>query len=169
MRYKTLWVVTLLLVVSLQLSACRSTADEAAQESSPATVEHLEAGGSAADSTEDNTATVEGLEMGLDATRITLTEEAAARLDIQTDSVRDEQVNGLQQRVIPYAALLYDAEGNTWTYTNAAPLTFVRQAITVDRIEGDLVVLTKGPALGTAVVTVGATELYGSESEFEEE
>jgi hypothetical protein len=33
----------------------------------------------------------------------------------------------------------------------------------VDRIEGDVAMLTAGPVVGTAVVVVGATELLGAE------
>jgi hypothetical protein len=35
----------------------------------------------------------------------------------------------------------------------------------VDRIEGDRVLLTDGPPAGTKVVTVGVTEVYGTELE----
>jgi hypothetical protein len=117
---------------------------------------------------ENGAATVEHLD-GPEPARVTLTEDAAKRLDIQTAAIRDAEVNGTQQRVIPYAAILYDTQGDTWTYANPEPLTFVRSPIVVDRIEGDLAVLSDGPPSGTAVVTVGAAELYGSEIEFEEE
>jgi multidrug efflux system membrane fusion protein len=39
----------------------------------------------------------------------------------------------------------------------------VRERITVDDIEDGRAVLTDGPAVGTAVVSVGAAELYGTE------
>jgi hypothetical protein len=52
---------------------------------------------------------------------------------------------------------------------SVGPLTFERQEITVDTIEGDKVILSEGPEVGANVVTMGATELYGSEAEFEEE
>jgi len=106
---------------------------------------------------------------GSDLSRVTLTEHAAQRLDIQTTVVRSVQVRGTLRKVIPYAAILYDTEGHTWAYTMTEPLTFVRSPVTVDYIEGDIAVLTEGPAAGIAVVTVGAAELYGSEEEFEEE
>lgn len=54
-------------------------------------------------------------------------------------------------------------QGETWAYTNPEPLVFIRQSIIIDFIEGDLAVLSEGPATGTAVVTVGAAELYGAE------
>ncbi len=101
--------------------------------------------------------------------RVTLTEAAATRLDIQTAAIRDVVVNGTRRKVIPYAAVLYDTEGATWTYTNPEPLVFVRYRIEVDYIEGDLAILSAGPPSGSAVVTVGAQELYGAEVEFEEE
>lgn len=65
--------------------------------------------------------------------------------------------------VMPYDALLYDVRGGTWTYTRVASLTFVRHRVTVDYIEKDVAILIEGPPLGTEVVTVGATELFGIE------
>ena len=144
------WMVALLLAACLPLAACKQTSETAAaaEDAGPAKVEHLD---------------------GAEPTRVTLTEEAAKRLDIQTAAIREMEVGGAQRKVIPYAAVLYDTEGNTWTYSSPEPLVFVRHKITVDRIEGEMAVLSEGPAAGTAVVTVGAQELYGSELEFEEE
>jgi hypothetical protein len=102
---------------------------------------------------------------GTDLNRLTLTEDAAKRLDIQMADVHE--VDG--KMVVPYASILYEANGNTWVYVNVAPLVFVRQAIEIDSINGDEAILSKGPDSGSTVVTVGAAELYGSESEFEEE
>jgi hypothetical protein len=102
---------------------------------------------------------------GTDLNRITLTEEAAKRLDVQTAEVHEAD----GKMAVPYASILYEANGNTWVYVNVAPLVFVRQAIVIDSINGDEAILSKGPDSGSAVVTVGAAELYGSESEFEEE
>ena len=91
------------------------------------------------------------------------------RLAIQTVAVRDTTVGGAERKVIPYAAVLYDTQGNTWTYINSEPNIFVRHPITVDDIDGDEALLSDGPASGTSVVTDGAAELYGAEVEFEEE
>ena len=107
--------------------------------------------------------------VGTDLNRLTLTEKAAERLGLETAQVRAEQVDGAEQLVVPYAALLYDPSGVTWVYVNVEPLVFVRQAIVVDSIQGDDVFLSEGPEAGANVVTLGATELFGSESEFEEE
>jgi hypothetical protein len=70
---------------------------------------------------------------------------------------------GEKRKVIPYAAVLYDAKGNTWVYTNPEPLVFIRQPIQIDTIVGDEARLIDGPSVGTAVVTVGGAELYGTE------
>ena len=71
--------------------------------------------------------------------------------------------NGTGSKVIPYAAVVYDAKGAGWVYTNPEPLVFVRHRISVDFIQGDQAVLLEGPPTGTQVVTVGVIQLYGSE------
>ncbi len=106
---------------------------------------------------------------GTDLNRITLTEKAADRLGLETAPVLAQQVDGIERLVIPYAALLYDPSGQAWAYVNVAPLVFVRQEITVDSIQQGNVILSTGLKAGDDVVTLGATELFGSESEFEEE
>ena len=93
---------------------------------------------------------------GSDFQRVILTEKAAQRLDIQTAPMG-------AGNVIPYAAVLYGLNGETWTYTNPEPLVFVRQSIVIDRIEGDSAFLSEGPDTGTAVVIIGVAELYGAE------
>jgi hypothetical protein len=92
---------------------------------------------------------------GTELHRLTLTDGAVRRLGIQTVP--------LQPKLIPLAAVLYDKDGNIWTYTSPAPLTFVRAAITLGPAEGDRAVLTSGPPTGTPVVTVGGAELLGAE------
>lgn len=73
------------------------------------------------------------------------------------------QGSGAQRPVAPYAAVIYGLQGDTWLYTNPEPLTFVREPVTIDFIDGDLAVLVEGPPAGTVVVTAGAAELYGTE------
>jgi hypothetical protein len=68
-----------------------------------------------------------------------------------------------KQKVVPYGAVFYDAKGLAWVYVNSGPLAFERQRIAVERIVGDLAVLSEGPPVGTPVVTVGAALLYGAE------
>ncbi len=93
---------------------------------------------------------------GTDFKRVILTEKAAQRLDIKTT-----EVSGTS---IPYASVIYDTEGNTWIYTNPAPLTFVRAPIMIDHIEGDQAILSEGLDSATSVVTLGVSELYGAET-----
>ena len=102
---------------------------------------------------------------GTDLHRVTLSQRAAERLDIKTDRVQEIVIGGAKRKVAPYAAVLYDARGETWVYTNPEPLVFVRHRIQVDYIRGDRAVLSQGPPAGTAVVTVGAAELFGAEFE----
>lgn len=72
--------------------------------------------------------------------------------------------SGAQRLVIPYAAVIYGLHGETWVYTNPSGLTYVRQPVEIDYIEGDLAVLSEGPSAGVQIVTVGASELFGAES-----
>jgi hypothetical protein len=67
------------------------------------------------------------------------------------------------RKVVPYGAVYYDGKGDAWVYVNTKPLTFERRRINVERVEGDLAVLSDGPSVGTSVVTVGAALLYGAE------
>ncbi|RJT79882.1 hypothetical protein D6T63_08175 [Arthrobacter cheniae] len=103
-------------------------------------------------------ATLEEVE-GQEVSRITLTEKAAERLGVTTGAV--ETVEGKLQ--VPYSALIYDASGGTWVYTNPEPLVFIREPVAVERIEAPTVKLASGPQPGTKIVTVGAAELLGAE------
>jgi hypothetical protein len=104
---------------------------------------------------------------GTDLNRVTLTERASQRLAIETDAVLIAPTalarKGGGRTVIPYAAVIYDVVGTTWTYTNPEPLVYVRHRIIIDYIAQDLAVLTDGPPVGTLVVKTGAAELLGAE------
>jgi hypothetical protein len=100
-----------------------------------------------------------------DLVRVTLTREGAERIGIKTEVVRRRG----RGTVIPYAALLYEgSDGSAFVYTNPEGLTYVREAVTVDRVAKDRVLITRGPRVGTRVVTVGAPEVHGAELEFGE-
>jgi hypothetical protein len=144
---KSRWLILIVMIAALSLAACGPAA-EPEDENKPVTLEPI---------------------AGTDLNRLTLTEKAAERLGLETATVLTQQVDGAERLVIPYAALLYDPSGQAWVYVNVEPLVFMRQAIMVDSIEGNDVILSEGPEAGAKVVTMGATELYGSESEFEEE
>jgi len=110
-------------------------------------------------------ATIEAI-IGSDFKKITLTEKAVERIGIETASVT-EKLNPRTRRrekTIPYSAVIYDLNGETWTYANPQPRNFVRYPISIDNIEGDTAVLSKGPDAKTLVVSVGASELYGIET-----
>jgi hypothetical protein len=105
---------------------------------------------------------------GTDITRVKLTAEAARLLGVHTERVRSEGAGS--GTVIPYQAVLYDADGGTWTYTSPNPLVYQRADIRVARIDGVSAILTRGPPAGTRVVTAGATEIWGVEyGEIEED
>lgn len=115
---------------------------------------------------EEEPARVEKVE-GSDFNRVTLTEQAAERLDIQSEAVREAESDGGTLMVVPYSAILYGLNGETWAYIRnpgSDSLAFVRQPITVDHIEGGLAFLTDGPPAGTEVVSVGAALLYGADT-----
>ena len=98
---------------------------------------------------------------GTDVQRVIFDAEAAKRTGLQTAPIRQDG----RGKIMPYAALIYDAEGNAYAYTAPEPLTYVRQEIGIVRVDGDSVVLSDGPPVGAKVVTVGAAEVYGTEFE----
>lgn len=124
-------------------------------------------GGTTSAGAAEEPARVEPIE-GTELSNVILTEEAARRLDIQTEMARTEEVDGVQHTVVPYSAVIYDVQGEAWVYTSPAPLTFVRHSLEIDSIDRDVAVLSNGLPAGTQVVTVGAPEIYGAEFEFNE-
>ena len=140
------WVVVALVgVAAMQLSACAQVSDEPTDNGQdPATVQSIK---------------------GTDLSVVRLTRQAANRLGIRTAVV---QRAGGARELIPYSAVLYDADGKTFAYTSPRPLAFVRAPISVADIKGNRAVLSAGPRVGTAVVTVGGPELYGTEFGVEE-
>lgn len=135
-------VVTLTLLGALALSACAAT-----EATAPA---------------EESAAIVRPLSGSSELSAVTLIGKAAQRLGIETAPVR-RTAGASKRTVVPYGALIYDPSGGTWTYTETKPMTYVREAVSVDRIVGSRALLSDGPPVGTPVVTVGAAELYGAE------
>jgi hypothetical protein len=102
--------------------------------------------------------------------RVILTPQAARRIGIETVPVRTGAARDVRHpSVIPYAAVVYDAEGHAFAYTSTRRLTYVRAPIRVVRTDGPVAILSKGPPVGTTVVTVGAQELLGVEYGVEED
>ncbi len=91
--------------------------------------------------------------------RVTLTEKAEERTGLETVVV----TAGAFASEIPYSSVMYHYDGSTWVYTNPEPHVFVRAPIEISRIDGDTAMLVSGPDAGTAIVSVGAAELYGVE------
>jgi hypothetical protein len=139
------WFITLILLGALGLVVYSGVAadETSVGQSEPAYVEPIE---------------------GSSLSRIILSERAAERIGLATAPVADDVSNDAPRKVIPYSAVIYSPNGETWAYTSPEPLVFVREAIGIDRIEGDKAILIEGPAAGTEVVTVGAAELLGAES-----
>lgn len=123
-----------LVLVGLLLSACGPNA-EVTEKVAPSKLEPIE---------------------GTELSRVILTEKAAERIGIETITASGNEV--------PYAAVIYDIEGNTWMYTSPAPLTFVREPIVIDYIEGDRAVLAESLSSELNVVTIGVAELWGTET-----
>lgn len=111
---------------------------------------------------------------GTDIQQITLTAKAAERLGIETVAIREGKVassSGTNTRLahsvvktVPYSSIIYDLQGTTWLYTQKQPLVFIRESISVDYIDNSTVFLSAGPPVGTKVVTIGVSELYGIET-----
>ena len=122
--------------------------------------------GAAAEHPEPAPATLKAVP-GSPVKEVLLTPRAMQRVGIATEPVQSEAArpSGGQaaREVIPYSAVVYDTDGSTWTYVNTATRTFLREPIDVSAIEGSVAVLNSGPAVGAAVVTVGAPELLGTE------
>ena len=143
MKQINYWIMLVLMLVSLGLAGC---------------------GPKAASTEKTQPALLEPLDDGTARKRVTLTDKAAQRIDLQTAEVQAVQVGGAEHQAIPYAAVIYDTTGNTWVYTNPEGLTFVRESVEVESIDGDQVILSAGLNPGVRVVTVGVAELFGAET-----
>src|SRR5205814_6982734 len=70
--------------------------------------------------------------------QVVLTAQAAGRIGVTTAPVgAAEPSPSGPVRIVPYAAVLYDADGTTFVYTATGPLVFVRRNVTVESIAGD--------------------------------
>jgi hypothetical protein len=101
--------------------------------------------------------------------QIVLAPQAARRLGIETGQITRQSIGGSSRLVIPYAAVLYDESGKTYTFTSPARLKYVQSPISVAYIKNGKAVLRSGPPAGTSVVTVGSAELIGTARGVEED
>jgi hypothetical protein len=90
---------------------------------------------------------------------VTLTKLGAEQIGLETTPIEKNRV--------PYAAILYDAAGGQpYVFVNMKGLSFHREDVTVENVDGDMVDLADGPPNGTEVVTVGVPQVHGAELEF---
>jgi hypothetical protein len=134
MKHINRWILVTLIFAGLLLSAC-GPKEATVEKVAPSKLEPIE---------------------GTDLSKVILTEKAAERIGVETVSA-----SGME---VPYAAVVYDIAGNTWIYTNPEPLTFVREPIVIDYIEGNTVVLVESLPSEFSVVTVGVAEIWGTET-----
>jgi hypothetical protein len=120
------------------LSGCRDVAIEEEGGYEPAKVQEIE---------------------GSDEARVTLTEDAAGRIGLDTTPV----TNRGELMVVPESAVWVDANGDEWVYTNPETLVFIRAQVVVDRYEEGSAFLSDGPVPGTEVASIGVPQLIGSE------
>jgi hypothetical protein len=97
--------------------------------------------------------------------QVTLTPDGARRIGVRTGSIGTSG----GRKVIPYAAVLYAANGSTFTFVSPKPRVYHEARIVVERIDGNRAILRRGPAAGTPVVTVGSAELIGTEHGVEQD
>jgi len=121
-----------------------------------------------AEATADSAASVTAVEGRPGIHQVALTADAADRIGLRTGTVRSRAASRRPGAVagtlaVPLDAVLYDKDGATWVYVSTGTLAFQRAAVTISGVDGELAVLTAGPAAGTVVVTVGVAELLGAE------
>jgi hypothetical protein len=146
MPYLFRTLIVFLLAAGLGFSGCAQAEDEEAALHDPVKIEVLE---------------------GTGLSRLVVEAPAAERLGIDTAPVRGTRGGGDgkgNRKVVPFAAVFYAPNGETWAYKSVQPLTFVRHRIHVERIDGRRAILSSGPPEGTPVMTVGASELWGMET-----
>lgn len=134
------WGASVAVVSVLFLTACTEAPSGEHEVVEPVKLEHIE---------------------GTEITRVILTPKAVERTGIETAVVRK---NG-KRLVVPHSAIIFDAEGRVWVYTNPKPLTYERREVKLVTEEGDTAILSDGPPPGTRIVTIGVPELYGAEYE----
>jgi hypothetical protein len=138
MRHGRRWTVILPVCVFLAVTGCRDVATEEELGYEPGTVEEIE---------------------GSELARVTLTEDAARRIQLDTSEVAAPG----PRMSVPDSAIWVDVNGDEWVYTSPEPLVFVRAPVVVARYQDGVAYLSDGPPPGTEIATVGVAELIGVE------
>jgi len=68
--------------------------------------------------------------------------------------------------VIPWSAVLFDIHGGAWVYERTGERTYSRRRVAVRHVIDSAAVLDSGPPPGALIVTVGAAELFGTDTGF---
>jgi len=97
---------------------------------------------------------------------VVLTQLGAERIGLKTAAVATAPGG---EATFPYAALLYEPNGQAAVYVATGALTFTRALVTVDTISGNVVVVKSGVTPGQHVATDGAEELLGVQNGVGEE
>lgn len=136
------WAAAALIVLGLGVTGCTSaTSATEAQQEKPAKVEAIQ---------------------GKSVKSVTLTEQAVKRVGVETTTVAAAPTG----TVVPYQAVIYTPDGNTWVYAVTGPRQYTREQVTIATVGGDAgtdAFLSAGPAAGTTIVKTGLIELYGAE------
>jgi len=104
--------------------------------------------------------TVEGPEDAAIKT-VKMDDATAALLPVELAEVRKEG----GRKVVSHKAVIYNPDGDVFVYTKPKAETYIRATIKIVRVTGDDAVLSKGPAVGTTIVTTGPAELLATEYE----
>ncbi len=108
--------------------------------------------------------TVEAVD-GSEFARVTLTAHGAQRIGLEVGRV-EPAAHPAGTLAVPYAALVYGADGTTWVYAvDGDALSFRRQVVEVATVAEDRAILTSGPAVGAEIAGVGSAQLFGTEFE----
>lgn len=143
MKYQKFLFLTIIIILCAMATSACGNKTTSAEHSEPITLEKIE---------------------GSDRNKLTLTERAAQRLDIQTAPVSETMLGDTTYLAVPYSTIIYDLTGGVWIYVSPAPLTYHREQVVVETIDGDTVLLKEGPPVGTLVVTTAVAELYGADT-----
>lgn len=65
--------------------------------------------------------------------------------------------------VVPWSAVVHDADGGAWVYEEVAPLSYERRAVALAAVRPPLAVVTGDLTPDARVVAAGAVELHGIE------
>ena len=81
----------------------------------------------------------------------------------QRVSVELPLVGSIEQRVIPWSAVVHDIYGGAWIYEKIADHKFARRRVQVKQVIDTWAVLDQGPPVGTTIVVTGVAEVFGTE------